>query len=381
MELNPKVEAAGSSSTNASPAHLSWTGSTMGVPRGVSAPSGSAIEIRLDASGKAIVRMPSAGFVASDYGFLQLRVSDFRKLKGAALIWQTATPKSPLFREGKQPRSPLRQASLPLDSWADVTLNLGAFAAWRDTVTLLGLALQGAPNQRVVIEELRLMPATPAVAAQSLLARWGERTPWTQSSINAYPGRLPGALLAFRVPVVVLFLAMALGCYLLIWSVLRHRIQFDWRVAGGIFLLGWVALDAPWQWSLWRQLAETRADFAGQSNHQKSLNAPDGPVYRLIDRIRPQIGDPPARVFVATSSEYLGLRAAYHLYPHNPYWARSRKEMPAADAVRAGDFVLLLQSQQVRFDATAGELLWGRRQRVEAKPVHIDALGQLYQVL
>jgi hypothetical protein len=380
LVLQPRVKAMPAATADTSTKPLSWPGSRMAVVRGAGVEDGSAIEITLDALGQAVVRMPEVTFVAQDYGLMMLHASGLQNLEDAVLFWRTESSLSPVFREDIGSLRPLQQASLPRDSWAALTLDVGALAGWRDTVTLVGLVLKGSPAQTVTIEELQLVPATPTAVARSLLAQWGERTPWTQASINFYLGMLPGARFGFRVSIVVLFLVGALGCYLLIWLVLRRRCQFDWRIAGGLVLIGWVALDAPWQWSLWQQLAETRADFAGKSDHQKALSAPDGPVYRLIDAIRPYLGDPPARVFVATASEYLGLRAAYHLYPHNPYWARNRDEMPSAGAVRSGDFVLVLQSQQVRFDAAAGELVWGRRQRVEAKPVYADAQGQLYRV-
>ncbi|CRI64476.1 hypothetical protein THIOKS11950018 [Thiocapsa sp. KS1] len=97
--------------------------------------------------------------------------------------------------------------------------------------------------------------------------------------------------------------------------------------------------------------------------------------------IDPLLGPPSARVFIATSQEYLGLRAAYRLYPHNPYWARGREnELPSASQLKPGDFVLTLRSTVVKYEPESGELQWPDDQRISAEPLYADPTGQLYRV-
>ena len=64
---------------------------------------------------------------------------------------------------------------------------------------------------------------------------------------------------------------------------------------------------------------------------------------RRIDRIIERTGA--GRIFVASSSDFLGMRAAYQLYPRNVYWER-HAELPSPDRLRGGDYVLLMLPTQ-----------------------------------
>ena len=49
------------------------------------------------------------------------------------------------------------------------------------------------------------------------------------------------------------------------------------------------------------------------------------------------IDSPGSRVFVASEDIYLGMRAAYYLYPLNVFWQLEDPEMPANKYMRPGD--------------------------------------------
>jgi hypothetical protein len=66
----------------------------------------------------------------------------------------------------------------------------------------------------------------------------------------------------------------------------------------------------------------------------------------------------PARVIVAGDDDYLRLRAAYHLYPHNAYAEARTNALPASDRLKPGDWMLVYQRRGVQFDPAAGKLRW-----------------------
>ena len=91
-----------------------------------------------------------------------------------------------------------------------------------------------------------------------------------------------------------------------------------------IFLACWLVLDLVWQNRLLRQVAHSHFTFAGLSNEEKLAAGPDAKLYRSIAAVKAHINEPDARVMVATSDLYAGMRAAYFLYPLNAYWRLER---------------------------------------------------------
>ena len=110
-----------------------------------------------------------------------------------------------------------------------------------------------------------------------------------------------------------------------------------------IFLACWLVLDLVWQNRLLRQVAHSHFTFAGLSNEEKLAAGPDARLYRSIAAVKAHINEPDARVMVATSDLYAGMRAAYFLYPLNAYWRLERPEIPDAQYLRKGDYILLLK--------------------------------------
>jgi len=290
----------------------------------------------------------------------------------------------------------MRQAGLPVQGWLSAWLDLSAHSEWTGNVANLGLMLVGEPGSTLRVAKVALLPDSLGNQFAWLLASWASQAPWSQRSINSYMGEaqhppfatfsvpLSGGKevpLALRVPIVLAFLGGGLGTYLSLLWLWRSRLSYDWRQAGALFFIAWLALDAPWQWQLWNQLGDTREAFAGKSGHEKALSAEDGVIYRLIKQIEPLLGEPPARVFIASPQEYVGLRAAYRLYPHNPYWARNRRhELPLATELGRGDFILALQSKELVFAADSGQLSWPENQQVAVERLYGNPLGQLYRV-
>ena len=377
-----------------------WAGEVLTAKAGVGKKINGQFELQLDQSGRGFIPLSASTLEASSYRFLVIDANGIRHLKGAALIWQTTDPVSPVFKQPKPNLSPIRQAGVPVNGWLGAWLDLSVQPHWTGTITNLGLALVGEPGTTVRIEMVSLLPDSLSSQFSWLLASWANHAPWSQRSINFYMGEAEHppfetvtvplenekqVSLALRVPIILLFLAGSLATYLSLVLLLRSRFSLgfslDWRVLGALFLIAWLALDAPWQWQLWNQLGDTRLAFAGKSAEEKALAAEDAVINQLIKQIEPLLGDPPARVFIASPQEYLGLRAAYRLYPHNPYWARNRRhELPLASELDSGDFVLALQSKELRYETSSSQLHWPEAQQVPAERLVVNPLGQLYRV-
>ena len=373
-----------------------WAGEMLTAKAGVGKKNNGQFEIQLDQSGRGLIPLSASTLEASGYRFLVIDADGLRYLKGAALIWQTSDPVSPVFKQPRPSLSPIRQASVPVNGWLGAWLDLSVQPHWTGTITNLGLGLVGEPGTTVRVERVSLIPDSLTSQFSWLLASWASHAPWSQRSINFYKGEVghpPFETVtlyhsgdnqvsqALRVPIILLFIGGSLATYLSLILLLRSRISLDWRVLGALFLIAWLALDAPWQWQLWNQLGDTRLAFAGKSADEKALAAEDAVIYRLIKQIEPLLGDPPARVFIASPQEYLGLRAAYRLYPHNPYWARnSRHELPLATELDSGDFVLALQSKELRYETSSSQLHWPKAQQVPVERLYGNPLAQLYRV-
>ena len=377
-----------------------WAGEVLTAKAGVGKKINGQFDLQLDQSGRGLIPLSASTLEASSYRFLVIDAEGLRHLKGAALIWQTTDPVSPVFKQPRPSLSPIRQASVPVNGWLGAWLDLSVQPHWTGSITNLGLALVGKPGTMVRIEMVSLLPDSLTSQFSWLLASWASHAPWSQRSINFFKGEVEHPPFetvtlfrggdnqvsqALRVPIILLFLGGSLATYLSLVLLLRSRfgfgLSFDWQVPGALFLIAWLALDVPWQWQLWNQLGDTRLAFAGKSADEKALATEDAVIYHLIKQIEPLLGDPPARVFIASPQEYLGLRAAYRLYPHNPYWARNRRhELPLATELDSGDFVLALQSKELRFVADTGQLHWLENQQLAVERLYGNPLGQLYRV-
>ncbi len=398
--LGTDLDLRGTSSTIQEANTHEWAGEMLTAKAGVGKKNNGQFELQLDQSGRGVIPLSASTLEAISYRFLVIDAEGLRHLKGAALIWQTIEPFSPVFNQPRPRLSPIRQAGVLVNGWLEAWLDLSVQPHWTGTITNLGLALVGEPKATMRFEMVSLLPDSLASQFSWLLASWASHAPWSQRSINFYKGEVghpPFETVtlyrggdnqvsqALRIPIILLFLGGSLATYLSLGLLLRSRFslrfKFDWRVPGALFLVAWLALDVPWQWQLWNQLGDTQLAFAGKSADEKALVDEDAVIYRLIKQLEPLLGDPPARVFIASPQEYLGLRAAYRLYPHNPYWARYRRhELPLAEELGSGDFVLALQSKELRFADETGQLHWPEAQQVPVERLYGNPLGQLYRV-
>ncbi len=223
------------------------------------------------------------------------------------------------------------------------------------------LMLRGLPAAEVTLVPLDWRPVTLLTRIRGMWDDWIAFRPWGLASINlhtavvqAWHGLSPNVLLG------LLFVSVGAVGY---WR-WRSRFLLIWMLAC------WLVLDLPWQWRLAGQVEATRARFAGVPAEERPGLTEDAALWAFAERARTLL---PAgsRVFVASSSDYAGMRMAYYLYPLNVYWRRGGPELPGSSRVRAGDYIVVVQPTQVRGAPEAGQLVlasgrWNARPLLEA---------------
>jgi hypothetical protein len=199
------------------------------------------------------------------------------------------------------------------------------------------------------------------------IGEWFAFEAWTGTSINTLTG---GAdLQDLPLP---LLLAAAVGVATLIVLALtrwrRSIVRLGALAALSVFALGaWVLLDARWMWNLARQIDATADRFAGKNFVDKRLAVEDGPLFAFIQKAKEVMPPNPVRVIVVAESHYFRGRAAYHLYPHSPYFDPRANTIPEPSQIRPGDWLLAYQRKGVQFDAAQGKLRWDNRNPVSAE--------------
>lgn len=161
----------------------------------------------------------------------------------------------------------------------------------------------------------------------------------------------------YPVPVVALLLFCSLLAYGALRLITPKKRRIDWRITGLIILGCWLALDLPWQYQLLRQAEKTHNQFAHKSSAEKIAVGPDAALVALTNTAKEKIDSPEARVFVASSDIYTGLRSAYYLYPLNVFWAIRGRELPFLTYLRSGDYILMNRAKTMRINDRDDKLI------------------------
>lgn len=204
-------------------------------------------------------------------------------------------------------------------------LDLNDNEQWEDLIGAIGLRIQGRLSEEpLIVRELKLRTAIPGF--EELFAQfwqeWAYFESWNERSINFIVGGERHGVLLRPVPAVALWIGV--NCLFYAGLILIQRRSWPIMPFVAFILVGWLLIDARWQWSLWQQNKITFETFAGKNWEEKRLADSDGKLFGFIQKVRENLPSTPVRVFVAgTGSEggqrFLKLRAHYHLLPHNSY--------------------------------------------------------------
>ena len=306
---------------------------------------------------------------AALYRRLFWRVDGLRPGRELKFIWTTLA----------EPRT-VREKVLPPAGPEFGTLDLSAEPHWRGRIGMVGLVSEGPLDRPLVIRRLRVQPPPLGVAELARLAldEWTTFEDWNQRSIN-YTAGAPLDALFPPVLLVALWVGFSAGLYALL--VPPRRGGGAWRPYLALLAVGWLVLDARWQWELSRRLAATEARYAGKQGDERLLAGLDGELYRFLLDVRRQLPERPANKLFIISAEpgdFWSGRARYHLLPHNGYMKFSQP--PGVGVAHQGDFVLILAPLPgVRYDRKRQILEWtGGELPVDL--LHSATSGALFRV-
>jgi hypothetical protein len=308
-----------------------------------------------------------------------LRSSDFPVIAWVAIDVPEAAKVALLWHTDYEPAQ-VRKLPVRVVSGRLLPVVVGSDSHWIGRITGLALSIHG-PLPRPV--RIRGVIAKPADAKETMLDRireWTTLEPWTGASINTVTG---GADIQDLPLPLLLVISMAIAAAALIWQFrrqLRTTAPSLAMVIAGLFALAWFALDARWTFNLARQANETSLRYAGKDWRDKHLAADDGPLFAFIEKTRALLPQTSTRVFVLADEHYYRGRAAFHLYPHNVWYAPYYNAVPPADRLRTGDFIVVYQRRGVQYDAAAQRLRWDGDVTIPAELKLVDGGGALFAV-
>lgn len=307
----------------------------------------------------------SAGFLpfhAASYGRVIIDADPLPENVEVALIWlRRDEPGVP-----REQRIAVRRGQL-------VATTLDGNPDWRGEIAFVAIGVKGAMAHPWSLRTLRLEQLGIAGVVADIVGAWTHFERWDGRSINIVFGGRDDQR-AWLPPLA--FVASALSA-LVVWGLARRRGKPASAAALLMpFLVGWLVVDLRWQANLFEQARETFAQFGGKSWEERHAAMEDGDLFRFVHTAAARLPADPVRIFVNSDFEYFRRRAGYHLYPHNVLaynWAEPSQ-------LRPGEYLLLYQKADVRFDTGTRELLWTNGRRLDAIPIVVQRGAGLFMV-
>ena len=280
------------------------------------------------AGGVGLVTLLTTGIDAQDYAYLHLSVEDPPPDLAARVSFVKSSKTAAQYVLEDRPLT-------------DLSIAMHEFNEWDGAIEDITVLLMSKEASALTVTDISLHPASATLQLRSILSDLGSFAPWKRAQMNTHTGVAKVASF-YPVPLVVTLMLLSFFAYGVMVILSRGRIAFSWTVPAMIFLACWLVLDLVWQNRLLRQVAHSHFTFAGLSTEEKLAAGPDARLYRSIAAVKTHINETDARVMVATSDLYAGMRAAYFLYPLNAYWRLEGPQLPDAQYLRKGDYILLL---------------------------------------
>ena len=304
---------------------------------------------------------------ARAYPYVRLAIDQWPPGTEVSLLWVTQA------EAGKVHWIPLR--------WKTRFVRLAGNPNWRGKVTTIGLAINnGSSPAKLTWHSVSAQPATPFGLLHAVIVQWTTFEPWSLHSSNYIVGGQRHALVP---PVVAVAAWVAVAMLLYLVFALVRCIRPDAKVVGTLVLVGWITLDAGWQFNLIRQLGVSRSQYAGKSQSEKHLVGIGGGVFRFVQQIKQSLPAKTVRVFVLVShpdagNKFYRLRALYDLLPENVY--AFSQYPPSPRLLHAGDYLVTLgQIPGLSVNAASGLMRWDGQQ-IRVRQVLMAERGSLYEV-
>lgn len=348
---------------------VKWNPGTARVEIGTGTRTDQNLRLQLDAAGRGIIALPVSRAPASALAFLHLGFTHAPQDLAILILWRTA-----------QTGAQVHVYELKENPGTSLWLETKELGRWSGDITSLGVMVNGLPGVAVTFKDISLLPASLSAQLQSIYADWTNFMPWRHSSINTHRGLGPTRSAFYPLAVIAAWLALSVLAYLLILLLPWTKSRFEWRTVAAMFLACWIGLDFIWQQKLFRQLALTYSTFYGKDNQAKLAAGIDGELVDFMTEVKRELDSPQSRVFVGSSDDYLGMRGAYYLYPFNVFWERKGPELPDNKYVHSGDYIVLVEPADTKFDAVSGKLMPQHDTFLSVEPILSGSMGSLYRV-
>lgn len=332
--------------------------------------------LRPDAEGKIYLTLD-----LDEVGIAETDLADFHFLRylvdsgGAAqtyLLWRTEEQGEQLFQY-RLPSSAVRRASRLQD--------MQGKPHWDGRATMIGVGIFSPGGQEVLLRQFTLNRPGLSFQAGELINQWAGHRPRKPVDINLYPGTLEFRKGPLPVLVFAVLFGAALLLHLLASLLARRDSLLDWRVVGVLALLCWIGLDLLWQTRLGRQALVT-LEQRELTVTERVLASSDGPIFQMVENLRPFISDDHARVMLLSEADEAGMLAAYYLSPLNTFWPKKGEHLRNPERVQSGDYLLVIWPSRASFDTRRGVLdLVGSGRDVPVKLLYADTRGSLFQAI
>ena len=348
---------------------VTWSADSIRVDSGAGTVTTAGLELELGESGRAVLAFPIPPLDSDKYPSLHLGFANKPVNANLLVLWRTVAT-------GEE----VHVYRAPVDSRKSQWLATREMSGWTGSITSLGLVILGQPGERITLTDFAVFPMSLLQQQKTLAADWTKFTAWKHNSINAHPGVSSTASSIYPVPVAIAILALGLIFYRLLLLVLGPTASFDWRVVAGIFLTCWISLDLLWQEKLLTQLGQTYGTFYGKDTREQLAIGPDAELVGFVTAVNQQLAPQDARIFVSSASDYLGMRGAYYLYPSNVYWKRGGGELPDLKYLHSGDYVVVIEPTDTRFDSLTQNLSIPENRSLGVEPLLSHPMGKLFRV-
>ncbi len=346
---------------------VSWGPGDFSLARGTGAVSGGTLVITgVDSTETALVSI-NTDIRSTDYRSVAWDAADVPAGADVRMFWRSDYAPS---RLNSVPATVVAGRVMPVD--------VSAQPNWLGRISGIALAIRAPLTQPMTVSRVTAKPMGALDLLRDRAREWLAYESWTGTSINVVAGGagiqdlpLPPLLAAAAL------LAMLASLLLLFRS--PRRWSFPLAV-GAIFAAAWLVADLRWQWNLARQVADTRARYAGKDWREKHLAAEDGPLFAFIEGVRARLPAEPARVFMVAEAHYFRDRGAYHLYPHNVFFNPYADTVPPTSALRPGDYVVVYHRRGIQYDAAQQRLRFPDGTTVGAEALLADRGAALLRI-
>jgi len=316
---------------------LAWNAATGKVIAGEAATVDGNTRIALNKVGMALINLPMEPVAARDYAFLHLALEESPEILAVVLTWTNSDG-------DKGPHTYAVESTSRTSLW----IATAELPGWTGDIGSLSLMILGKPGGSVVVRDFSIVPSSRWRQLQALYSDATAYEPWNRAAMNTYTG-VTNVSSFYPVPLAAALFLLSLAAYGAVVAASRGKVRFNRATVALIFLASWIILDLSWQYRLVHQVKDTVRTFAGVDASQRQAVGPDAELFKFASQIKPKLAAPGARVFVASSDHYNGMRVAYYLYPLNVYWSVHAPEVPYDEFLRSGDFIALINPTVFRY--------------------------------